>query len=389
MAVLENLRAMRQTSWELLDDFLRLFDRHVKWDGDRAFVPYGSLPPAPNLPVSPQEPPSSRLSCDVALAYLAAHVERPDEQRLRIALGLLRHAFARQHAGGWFTWNYGQFEIDQVDLGTVLDTYYYAWTLLGDELPADIRDGIVQSTRRAIEYLKTAEQPDYPGIIQKRAGDPEHPESRRTADYRTIDVLNGNALAITALCRAAVILGDPSLAQEAARYQGNLVERFGRHVPGWWVYIERLGTREMLGPQTILYQAMTALYLEPLWRARPHPALRDVLAASLAPLEEITDPEGRLDWSHESRALFVDTPLLMLPSAAAALADVHDITSAGRRRVELVGRSMYDRQAHWFLNAVGTRGRGEPAMELIQIWTASDLALIILFARRATGQMAE
>jgi hypothetical protein len=375
---------MRQTAWELLDDFLLLFDRHVRWEGDRAFVPYGSLPAAAKLPVSPQEPPSSRLSCDVALGYLAAHVQRPDERRLQTAYGLLCHAFTRQHPQGWFVWNYGQFEIDQVDLGTVLDTYYYFWTLLGDRLPADIREGIVESTRRAIAYLKTAEQPDWPGIIQKRAGDPDHPESRRTANYQTIDVLNGNALAITAYCRAAVILGEPSLADEAATYQQNLVDRFGRHVPGWWVYIERLGSREVLGPETILYQAMTALYLEPLLRARPNQALRNVLAASLATLDAVTNADGNLDWSHESRAIFVDTQLLMLPSAAASLADVCDITPAGRRRLDLVARTLYDRNAHWFVNAVGRQGKGEPATELLQIWAASDLALIVLFAKRAT-----
>jgi hypothetical protein len=410
MSVHDNLAAMRRVAWELLDDFLLLFDRHMRRDGARAWLPYGSLPAAAKLPVSPEEPPSSRLSCDVALGYLAAHIQRPDERRLQTAYGLLRHAFARQHAGGWFTWNYGQFEIDQVDLGTVLDTYYYFWTLVGDRLPQDIRRGIVDSTRRAIAYLKTVEQPAWPGIIQKRCGDPEHPASRRTADYRTIDVLNGNALAITAYCRGAAILGDASLVDEAARYQKNLVESFGRHVPGWWVYIERLGTREVLGPETILYQAMTALYLEPLYRARPDPALRDVLSAAMAKLDETADAQGRLDWSHESRAMFVNTQLLMLPSAAAALADVCDITAAGRRRLELVARTMYDRKAHWYVNekkkeeaieeetkhgqdAHATHGQDghatqEPSAELFQIWAASDLALIILFARRSEDGIA-
>ena len=159
----DNLRAMHHTAWELLDDFLLLFDRHVKWDGDRAVVPYGSLPAAPNLPVSPQEPPSSRLSCDVALGYLAAHLQRPDERRFRTACGLLRHAFTRQDPRGWYVWNYGQYEIDQVDLGTVLDTYYYFWTLAGRDLPADIREGIAASTRRAVDYLKTTIAVSGPG----------------------------------------------------------------------------------------------------------------------------------------------------------------------------------------------------------------------------------
>ena len=392
MSCAANLRAMRQTAWELLDDFLLLFDRHIRREGERAWVPYGSLPGYPQLSVSRDEPPSSRLTCDVALGYLVAHLEQPDEGRLQTAYALLRHALARQHPRGWFVWNYGQFEIDQVDLGTVLDTCYWFWTLLGDRLPADIRAGIVDSTRRAAAYLKTAEQPQYPGIIQKRAGDPDHPESRRTADYQTIDVINGNALASTAFCRAAVILGDDSLVDEAARYQKNIVESFGRHLPGWWVYIERLGTRKILGPESIIYQAMTALYLEPLHRARAaraasspwHPLqeLRDVLAASLRTLAGVSDENGQLDWSHESREMFIDTQLLMLPSAAAALADVCDITGAGRRRLELVARSMYDRQAHWFVDGLGRRGRGEPAGELHQIWAASDLALIILSARR-------
>jgi len=97
----------------------------------------------------------------------------------------------------------------------------------------------------------------------------------------------------------------------------------------------------------------------------------------------VTDAEGKLDWSHESRAIFVDTQLLMLPSAAAALADVYDLTSAGLRRLELVARTLYDRRSHWFVNSVGRQGKGEPATELLQIWAASDLALILLFARRA------
>ncbi|NIA21852.1 MAG: hypothetical protein GWP05_07800 [Anaerolineaceae bacterium] len=34
--------------------------------------------------------------------------------------------------------------------------------------------------------------------------------------------------------------------------QANLAESFGRHVPGWWVYIERLGSRQVLGGQITL-----------------------------------------------------------------------------------------------------------------------------------------
>ncbi len=314
--------------------------------------------------------------------YLAWHLESPDTERFETALALLRHAFTQQADGGHFVWNYGQWEIDQVDLGTVLDTYYYFWTRAAD-LPADIRRGIEDSTRRAIEYLKTMDQPQYPGIIQKRAGDPDHPESQRTGDYQTIDVLNGNALAVTAYCRGAVILDDPSLVDRAASFQTNLVESFGRHVPGWWVYVERLGSREMLTAETILYQAMTALYLEPLYRARPDEELRQMLATSLRTLDGITDERGDLDWSHESRRDFIDTQLLMLPSAAAALADVYDLTIAGRRRLELVAREMVDSQSGLLRDAVGQRGKGELADELRQIWATSDLALIILFAGRA------
>ena len=66
-------------------------------------------------------------------------------------------------------------------------------------------------------------------------------------------------------------------------------------MPGWWVYVEWLKSRDMMSPETILYQAMTALYLEPLWRVRPNDALRDVLAASLRTLDEVTDAQGDLD----------------------------------------------------------------------------------------------
>ena len=47
-------------------------------------------------------------------------------------MSLLRHALTRQGPSGEFVFNYGQHEIDQVDLGTVLDVYYYAWTGGGD-----------------------------------------------------------------------------------------------------------------------------------------------------------------------------------------------------------------------------------------------------------------
>ena len=381
MTTAENLLAMRATAGTLLDDFLLLFDEHMVREEDRAWMPYGSLPSIERLKVSPKAPPESRLTCDVALGYLAAHLEQPDPQRLETAYAMLRHAFTRQHGDGYFVWNYGQHEIDQVDLGTVLDTYYWFWTQVPD-LPDDIRGGIEGSTRLAVRYLKTMDQPDHPGIIQKRAADPDHPESRRTADYTRIDVLNGNALAVTAYCRAATILDDDALNDRAATFQQNLVESFGRHVPGWWVYVEWLKSRDVMTPETILYQAMTALYLEPLWRVRPNAALRDLLASALDTLDAVTDEEGNLDWSHESRQDFVDTQLLMLPSAAAALADVHDITAAGRRRLELVAETMYDSEAHGFRDAVGERRNGEPADELRQIWAASDLALIILSARR-------
>ncbi len=376
MVDLQNIQAIRQTAGELLDDFLRLFDARLERDGDRAWVPYGSLPPMERLRVSPEEPPSSRLTCDVALGYLAAHLERPDPRRLETALALLRHALTRQHREGYFVWNYGQHEIDQVDLGTVLDTYYYFQARLPD-LPEDIRKGIRDSTERAVAWLDEMEQPDYPGVIRKRAPDPDHPESRRTADYCTIDVLNGNALAVTAYCRAAGILGRDSLSDRALAFQDNLVESLGRHVPGWWAYVEWLGSREMMTPETILYQAMTALYLEPLWRARPNEKLSRTLAAALEALASVTDEHGQLDWSRESRKDFVGTQFLMWPTAAVALADVCDVTAPARARLERVARTMYDPDAHWLLDE-----DGRPADELRQIWAASDLALAVLHAGR-------
>lgn len=381
MGLRENLLAMRLTASELLDDFLLLYDKHLVRQGDRAWVPYGSLPPVARLQVSRDTPPSSRLTCDVALGYLVAHLERSNPARLETAYALLRHAFTRQSKYGWFVWNYGQHEIDQVDLGTVLDTYWWFWTKAKD-LPDDLRFCIRESTRRAIGYLRTMHQADDPGIIRKRAPDPDHPEDKPTADYRTIDVLNGNALAITSYCRAAEILGDPSLIDLAANFQENMVESFGRHVPGWWVYIEWLADRSVHSPETILYQAMIDLYLEPLWRERPNDELKRVLSESLETLRDITDKQGRLDWSHECRKDFVGSQLLMLPSAAAALADVCDITAAGRRRLEFVAQTLYDKSQHWFLDEPGEPHQGRPAHELKQIWAASDLALIVLHARK-------
>ncbi|MBN2584562.1 MAG: hypothetical protein JXL80_15980 [Planctomycetes bacterium] len=382
MSTIENLRAMRQAAGPVLEGLLAYYDNRIVRDGKRAWLPYGSLPAMARLPVSSDTPPSSRLTCDVALGYLVSHLETGSDKHLETGLAMLRHAFARQAPQGHFVWNYGQHEIDQVDLGTVLDTYYWFWTQVS-ELPQDVRRGIEASTRRAIDYLKTMEQPAYPGIIQKRAGDPEHPEDRRTADYQKIDVLNGNALAVTAYCRAATILGQPELADRAATFERNMVESFGRHVPGWWIYIEWLGSREVHTAETILYQAMTALYLEPLYRARPTEALRGMLAESLRTLDDITDEHGNLDWSRESRKDFEDTQLLMLPSAAAALCDVYDLTTAGRRRMDLVARTMVDGETGLLRDAVGHRRHGELADELRQIWGTSDLALIILYGRRA------
>jgi len=382
MTALDNLRAMRQTAAPILEGLLACFDLRIVHDGRRAWLPYGTLPPLPRLPVSADTPPSSRLTCDVALGYLAGYLESGRAAWLDTGLSLLRHAFAQQAPQGHFVWNYGQHEIDQVDLGTVLDTYYWYWTLVPD-LPQDVRLGIQRSTEHAIAYLKTMEQPSHPGIIQKRAGDPEHPEDRRTADYTKIDVLNGNALAATAFCRAATILEQPDLVNRAAAFEANMVASFGRHVPGWWVYIEWLETREVHTPESLFYQAMTALYLEPLYRARPTAALGRVLAESLQTLEPLVDAAGDLDWSHESRKDFQDTQVLMVPSAAAALYDVYDLTGAGRRRLERVARTMVDRQTGLLRDAAGQHRHGEISDELRQIWGVSGLALIVLYARRA------
>lgn len=374
---IENLAAMRQTAGDLLDETLALFDGLLVRHGDRAFVPYGSLPPVERHRTQSGQYPSSRLTCDVALGYLAGYLERGRTEYLDTAFALVRHAFTMHDPDGYFVWNYGTHEIDNVDLGTVLDTYWHFSQAL-DELPQDIAFGIETSTRWAIGFLKTFEQPDYPGIIQKRGPAPKYGPSRPTADYQVIDVLNGNALAVTAHCRAADLLEDATLLERAEAFVPNLVAAFGRHEPLWWVYTERLDDRSVALAESILYQAMTALYLEPLWRARPSDALRRVLSGALQTLEKVTDSAGELDWSHEARQDFVGTQLLMLPSAAAALWDVEDITSAGRRRIERVAARMIDRRSHHLLN-----GNGSAADELRQIWAASDLALIILFARRA------
>jgi len=387
MAYLDNLREMKPTAQRMLGGLLAHIDPLLTRDGDRTWLPYGTLPPVNRLTVTPDEPPSSRLTCDLALGYLAAALATEDDRRLDTAFALLRHAFTRQGPDGEFVFNYGQHEIDQVDLGTVLDVYSYFWTYC-DDMPADVRDGITQSTRRAIDYLKTMHQGHYPGIIRKRAADPAHPEARRSADYQTIDVLNGNALAATAYCRGATILNDATLIDKAAMFEMNLIERFGAHVPGWWAYTEWLETREMITRETILYQAMTALYLEPLYRARPAHGLADVLAAAMTALADITDADGRLDWSREGVQGFVDTQLLMLPSAAAALADVCDVTDAGLRRLHYVDTDLLDRDTGLLLNEAGARGGGQTADELRQIWAVSDLALIWLFAERAIHAVA-
>ena len=234
----DNLQTMHDIAADLLADYLKLWDRLLVITGDTAHVPYGQLPAVNRLTVTADMPPSSRLTCDVAMGFLAAYVLTDDQQRLHTGCKLLRHAFSRQHPHGWFVWNYGQHEIDQVDLGTVLDTYHYFLTLAGDKLPDDIRIGIRHSTQRAIAYLATAEQPQHPGIIQKRAPDPDHPTAKTTAQYQSIDVINGNALAATAWCRAATILEDEAMFDRAARFQRNIIESFGRYQSGWWSYVE-------------------------------------------------------------------------------------------------------------------------------------------------------
>ncbi len=370
MTATDDLREMTPLARPLLDGLIGYVQPRLAWEGDRAWLPYGTFPAIERLTVTADTPPSSRLTCDVAMGFLVAG-------RLDVAAALLRHALDRQGDDGRFVWNYGQWETDQVDLGTVLDTYSYALALGGDALPADVRDGILRSTRRAIAFLDTMHQPDHPGIIQKRAADPDHPGARRTADYQTVDILNGNALAITAYCRGATILGEPVLIDQAAMFVGNLAARFGAHVDGWWVYNEKLDDRSRLAAESILYQAMTALYMEPLYRARPAAMPAALLADAMATLAAVTDEDGRLDWSHEARRDFVGTQLLMLPSAAAALADVADATAAGLRRLRFVAERLADPDTGLLLNEDGA-----VADELRQIWAISDLALILVRAAR-------
>lgn len=371
------LADIRASATSLLHRLIHSFDRRLRVAGDRASVPYGSFPSDADEPGLRHRAPSSRLTADIALGYLAESLLTQDVGRFETACALLRHVFDQQHEAGYFVWNYRACEIDEVDLGTVLDTYYWFWTRVPD-LPADIRQGIIDSTASAIMWLKTAEQPAYPGIIQKRQPLPGTQADRPHHHYQQIDVINGNALAITAYCRAAAILQEPALIDRAEAFQQNLCDALGRHAPGWWYYTERLDDRAGMRAQTILFQAMTALYLEPLWRARPNAQLKRTLQQSLATLDTVVDEQGALDWAHESREDFVQTPLLMLPSAAVALQDVHDITAAGLRRMRYVENHLVDAESGLLSHERGGRRHGQTADELRQIWSLSDLALIVL-----------
>ncbi|WP_127581649.1 hypothetical protein [Paenibacillus koleovorans] len=317
---------------------------------------------------------SARLASDVALGYLVYGRVTEDAPTLNKSVQILRYVLANQHSSGAFEWNLpdpiagpGTPVKDQVDLGTVLDVYYYF--VRSGVVDGPLLQEIQQSVRRAIAYLREHAATSYSGVIKKRDYGP--------AKTPAVDVLNGDAMVVAAYTRASQLLGEPGLLMEAEPYVNNLLQRFGAHYPGWWPYSERLPDRADTAVRppgiSVFFQAMMLLYLEPYFRLTHNPQLRSTLREGLRSVIAATSRDGTIDYTYESRQGIEQRPNIMLPASMLALQDLMDNEPFITSRLEYV--------ADRLVAADGTVSdeHGGPTGELWRIWLMSDLAICLLY----------
>lgn len=202
--------------------------------------------------------------------------------------GLAKNAADRQLPEGGFPQPYyvkkGESgTIDIAEIGASANAFYHVHRATGSE------DAKIALTRAA-DYLLTQVAKENPGAVYKNPNAVMH------------DVLNGDIYAAHTFGRAYELTGDRTYLAQAERIVNHVAERFGKHAPGWWPYIEHwdgsVGMGNSVSYQgTILAFAHTLLPFFPAdlaerWREAELLAAETMLSA----MEEGPNDDNEAPW---------------------------------------------------------------------------------------------
>lgn len=231
---------------------------------------------------------------------------------LAIASGLAANVLLRQRPDGAFGQPYyvkhGDPEtVDIAEIGAVANSLYLLHRHTGSE---EAKESLIRSAY----YLLTEVAAEKPGAVYKNPNARHH------------DVLNGDMYAAHTFARAYELNGDARLLEQTVRVFRHLIERFGKHEPDWWPYIEHWDGSVAMG-NSVSYQgiivafAVTALPLLPQelqqqWRETSEAAVRQMLAAMKeGPNDGTEAPWWCRDWSNVWEIDLAFTRYAHLPEA--------------------------------------------------------------------------
>ncbi|GAB2694501.1 hypothetical protein ACFQWB_11920 [Paenibacillus thermoaerophilus] len=214
---------------------------------------------------------------------------------LEAASGLAANVLRRQRPDGAFGQPYyvkrGDPEtVDIAEIGAVANSLYLLHRHAGSE---DAKESLIRSA----EYLLTEVAAENPGAVYKNPNARHH------------DVLNGDMYAAHTFARAYELNGDSRFLEQTVRVFRHLIERFGKHEPDWWPYIENWDGSVAMG-NSVAYQgiivafAHTALPLLPQelrsrWQETAEAAVRRMLASMKeGPHDGNEAPWWCRDWSN-------------------------------------------------------------------------------------------
>jgi hypothetical protein len=232
---------------------------------------------------------------EVACFYLLDYVLHGGDGQI-VAGRLVEDVAARQLTEGGFGQPYyvkrGELpKVDIAEIGAVANSLYHLHVHLGSE-PAR------QSLVKAADYLLTQVARENPGAIYKNP------------DATNEDVLNGDIYAAHTLCRAYEVTKRPIYLNQCVKIIEHVLDRFGRHTPGWWPYTEKWDGTIGLG-NSVSYQATIVAFahtcipflpasLRQQWQEVSHEATTAVLQALKGtPNDDVEAPWWARDWDYK------------------------------------------------------------------------------------------
>jgi len=233
-------------------------------------------------------------TAEVAAFYVAIGRLTGDDVTA-IAAGLAKDVAERQLPEGGFPQPYyvkkGESgTIDIAEIGAAANALYHVHRATGSEHAK-------AALLRSAAYLLTQVAKENPGAVYKNPNAAGH------------DVLNGDIYAAHTFGRAYELTGDRTYADQAERIVRHVAERFGKHAPGWWPYIENWDGSVGMG-NSVAYQGTILAFAHTLlpilsketaerWRGVEREAAETMLSAmDVGPNDDNEAPWWCRDWNN-------------------------------------------------------------------------------------------